>query len=66
MPISTPQSIRVWRLSLGLSQERLARMVGISQAVLSRLECGSITSRHEERVRNLLTKISQLKQSNLD
>jgi predicted transcriptional regulator len=41
-PLVDPRSIRVWRLELGLTQAELARLSGVSQAYIARIEKGNL------------------------
>jgi predicted transcriptional regulator len=57
-PLLDPRSIRVWRLELGLTQAELARMSGVSQAYIARIEKGNLDPKLST-LRRILEVLSQ-------
>ncbi len=58
VPLIDPRSIRVWRLELGLTQAELAKLSGVSQAYIARIEKGDLDPKLST-LRRILEVLSQ-------
>lgn len=58
VPLIDPRSIRVWRLELGLTQAELAKLSGVSQAYIARIEKGDLDPKLST-LRRILDVLSQ-------